>query len=93
MILYLRLVNIRLLVLAHLLLFSAGVVFLFGSLGRALSRSHDIDSDRAHDAVNERHAALLLSFDEERAAAAEAVAVVLAAHTVTTIDSAEGVAR
>ena len=52
---------------------------------------HDINCNRAHITANKRHAALLIARDEERAAAAKAVAIMLAVHAIAAIHSAKHV--
>jgi hypothetical protein len=52
----------------------------------------DVDGDGAEVAADQGHAALLIARDEQGAAAAEAVAIVLTRHAVTPVNSAEHVA-
>ena len=93
--------------MVHVLLLSAlvrfklhGLVTLVGLRGQVqrsllvnnLELLDHVDGDRAEVAAHKGHAALLVSRDEQRAAAAEAVTVVLARHSVAPVHRAEHVA-
>jgi len=54
---------------------------------------NDIDCDRAHISIYERHAPLRLARDEDRATATEAVSIMLAAHAIASVNSPEDIAR
>ena len=54
--------------------------------------SHNINRDRAHITIDQRHASLLVARYKQTAAATEAVAVVLACHAITSINRSENIA-
>ena len=57
-----------------------------------IALSHDINRDRTHVAVDQRHASFLVAGYKQTAAATEAVTIVLARHAITSIYCPENVA-
>ncbi len=53
----------------------------------------NIDGDRTHVSIDERHATLGLARDKHGAASAETVSIVFTAHAITSVNCAENIAR
>ena len=66
---------------------------LFWVISNYLELFDDVNGDRAQVAANQGHAAFLIARDKERAASAEAVAIMFTGHSIAAIHRTKHVAR